>query len=118
MGFRGSSQLRASPSTEASNQQQLREEIVVDLIPGNHQSGDELAVFDVVVKGAGLIGRWQCTKNRAWVTWTDGSEFETAPCNDDRKQIATAIRPHVPLAAVLGHDFNPSASPALTHREQ
>lgn len=99
MGLRGNGDSRfATPSVaEIDDLERRRRDVRIDPIPGDRQSRKELAVFDIVVEGEGLIGRWCRTKGRAWVTWTDGSKFETSLCDDDPSKIREAVRPTVPL---------------------
>lgn len=81
---------------ELASESTRRRSLGIVALPGERHSPDELAVFNIIVNGAGEIGRWVCTKDRAWVTWTDGRELDTEPCEND-KQVIAAVRQSVPL---------------------
>ena len=83
---------------EADQLERRRRDAHIYVIEGERHSDEELVAFDVVVSGVGLIGRWVHTADRSWVTWTDGSEADTGPC-DEPAEIVAAVRASAPIPA-------------------
>lgn len=75
----------------------------IDLLPAERHVPSETLVFDVVVEGMGMIGRWvQRNGIGGSVTWTDGKIRETGDCDGDPVKIAAALVTLVPAQARVG----------------